>query len=70
MSTTHTTTTTQLGKPLHRVAACQIALGNLVMISGNLRFVTGLELAEDSSITIRWDGGCTMCEADATFQVL
>lgn len=65
----NTTNTEPSSIQTHGVLAHQMTVGTLYRHSDGLKFVTAVEASEESYVTIRWDGGCTMCEPDAVLCV-
>lgn len=63
MSTTNTTRDIPAYK---EIAADDINVGDVYAHSSGDKTVTSLELAQDGHLSIRWDGGVTICESDAT----
>lgn len=64
-----TTNTTPSSFPMRDVLAHKMAVATLYKHSDGLKFVTAVEVSEECYVTIRWDGGCTMCEPDAVLRV-
>lgn len=61
----NTTNTTHVMPAYTEIAAADINVGDVYSHGSGDKLVTSLELTQDGYLSIRWNGGVTMCEADA-----
>lgn len=65
----NTTNTTPSELQSQEIVASQIAVGDLFLHSKGCDRVTEVSVTEDGATVIYWDGGRTMCEANAVLRI-
>lgn len=50
-------------------AARELKVGDSLIHGKTNKLITGLTLVDDGYVTIRWDGGMTMCEPSAPVRI-
>lgn len=61
----NTTNTTRVIPAYKEIPADDLNVGDVYAHSSGDKVVTGLEFSQDGFVSIRWDGGLTMCECYA-----